>query len=173
MFQFQNISRAQVVGLDLGANTSIDAQWLNLALTFLYLNSKNLDTGLPLPYRSAYNVTGTVNTWKGHAGVDMRFRSAVEAVLAYPVDPRGNIVVFDLRLQSHLLGVLWQFKVSNLFNTFYVDVQERLPERRGWWGLLRYTACRTLHVRGSAARRRLSPAPRTGPQSGSLNRVPG
>ena len=39
--------------------------WLNVRATFLYLDSKDLDTGLPLPYRSAYNVTGTVTTLEG------------------------------------------------------------------------------------------------------------
>jgi outer membrane cobalamin receptor len=126
-FQFQNIANARVLGLDVGANATIDARWLNLAATFLYLDSKDLDTGQPLPYRSQFNVTGTVTTLLGHAGVDVRYRSAVEEVLAYPLDPRQNIVVFDLRLDYRLVGVLWQLKLSNLFNTFYTNVLERNP----------------------------------------------
>ena len=126
-FQFQNIANARVLGLDLGANATVDARWLILAATFLYLDSKDLDTGQPLPYRSQFNVTGTVTTLHGHAGVDVRYRSAVEEVLAYPLDPRQNIVVFDLRLDYRLVGVLWQLKVSNLFNSFYTDVLERNP----------------------------------------------
>lgn len=126
-FQFQNVASARVLGLDLGANATVNARWLNLAATFLYLDSKDLDTGQPLPYRSQFNVTGTVTTLHGHAGVDVRYRTAVEEVLAYPLDPRQNILVFDLRLDYRLVGVLWQLKVSNLFNTFYTDVLERNP----------------------------------------------
>ena len=126
-FQFQNIANARVLGLDLGANATINPRWLNLAATFLYLDSRDLDTGLPLPYRSQFNVTGTVTTLSGHAGVDVRYRTAVEEVLAYPLDPRQNIVLFDLRLDYRLVGVLWQLKVSNVFNTFYTDVLERNP----------------------------------------------
>ncbi len=126
-FQFQNIANARVLGLDLGANATVNAHWLNLAATFLYLDSKDLDTGQPLPYRSQFNVTGTVTTLQGHAGVDVHYRTAVEEVLAYPLDPRQNIVVFDLRLDYRLVGVLWQLKISNLFNTFYTDVLERNP----------------------------------------------
>jgi len=126
-FQFQNIANARVLGLDLGANATVNARWLNLAATFLYLDSKDLDTGQPLPYRSQFNVTGTVTTLQGHAGVDVHYRTAVEEVLAYPLDPRQNILVFDLRLDYRLVGVLWQLKVSNLFNTFYTDVLERNP----------------------------------------------
>ena len=126
-FQFQNIANARVLGLDLGANATINPRWLNLAATFLYLDSRDLDTGLPLPYRSQFNVTGTVTTLSGHAGVDVRYRTAVEEVLAYPLDARQNIVLFDLRLDYRLVGVLWQLKVSNVFNTFYTDVLERNP----------------------------------------------
>ena len=126
-FQFQNIANARVVGLDVGANATIDARWLNLAATFLFLDSKDLDTGQPLPYRSAVNITGTVTTLHGHAGVDVHYRSAVEQVLAYPLDPRQDMLLFDLRLDYRLVGVLWQFKVTNLFNTFYTNVLERNP----------------------------------------------
>jgi hypothetical protein len=87
----------------------------------------DLDTGQPLPYRSKVNVTGTVTTLQGHAGVDVHYRTASEEVLAYPLDPRQNILVFDLRLDYRLVGVLWQLKVSNLFNTFYTNVLERNP----------------------------------------------
>jgi iron complex outermembrane receptor protein len=126
-FQFQNIASAQVLGLDVGANATINPRWLNLAATFLYLDSKDLDTGQPLPYRSQVNITGTVTTLQGHAGIDVRYRTAVEEVLAYPLDARQNILVFDLRLDYRLVGVLWQLKVSNLFNTFYTNVLERNP----------------------------------------------
>lgn len=126
-FQFQNIANARVAGLDLGANAAINSRWLLVAATFLYLNSEDLDTGLPLPYRSAVNVTGTLTTLNGHAGVDLKFRTAVEAVLAYPLDPRQDMFTVDLRGEYRLVGVLWQVKLTNLFNTFYTDVLERNP----------------------------------------------
>ncbi len=126
-FQFQNIANARVLGLDLGANASINARWLDLAATFLFLDSNDLDTGLPLPYRSQVNLTGTATTLQGHAAVDVHYRTAAEQVLAYPLDPRQNILVFDVRLNYRLVGVLWQLKVANLFNTFYTNVLERNP----------------------------------------------
>ncbi len=126
-FQFQNVSNARVIGIDVGANATINARWLNVAATVLYLDSEDLDTGRPLPYRSKFNLTGTVTTLQGRAGVDVRYRTVSEAVLAFPLDPRQNILVFDLRLEQRLVGVLWQLRVSNLFNTFYTDVLERNP----------------------------------------------
>lgn len=127
VFQFQNVSRARVAGLDLGASAPVIRGYLDLALTFLYLDTENRDTGEPLPYRSRYNLTGTLTGLQGLANVDVRYRSRVEEVLAYPLDPRGDITVIDVRVNYRAVGILWQLKVSNLLNTFYTDVQERRP----------------------------------------------
>jgi len=60
-------------------------------------------------------------------GLDLRFRSRVQQVLQYPLDRRGSITVFDLRAGYRVAGIALQAKVTNLFQTFYVDVQERNP----------------------------------------------
>ncbi len=72
-------------------------------------------------------MTGTVNLFGGLAGVDARYRSRIEEVLGYPFDYRSAITVVDVRLGYRIAGVLWQLKFANLFNSFYVDVQERNP----------------------------------------------
>jgi outer membrane receptor protein involved in Fe transport len=59
--------------------------------------------------------------------VDVRYRSRIPQVLAYPLDPRGDATVVDLRGAYSIFNVTWQLKLANLFNTFYVDVQERTP----------------------------------------------
>jgi hypothetical protein len=51
----------------------------------------------------------------------------VEEVLAYPADQRGPITVMDLRASQRLVGLTFMGKISNVFNTFYTDVQERSP----------------------------------------------
>lgn len=127
VFQFQNISRARIAGLDVGATAPIIPGWLDLAATFLFLDTENRDTGEPLPYRSRYNVTGTLTGLGGLANLDVRYRSRVEEVLAYPLDPRGDMTVLDVRVNYRAGGILWQLKVSNVLNTFYTDVQERRP----------------------------------------------
>ena len=48
-------------------------------------------------------------------------------VLVYPLDPRKDIVVVDLRLGYRVLGTGLQLKVGNLFQHEYTDVQERTP----------------------------------------------
>jgi len=127
VFQFRNVSRARVRGLDLSVRTSVIPDRLDLEASYLYIDSKDLDTEQPLPYRSKHNVTGTVNLMRGLLGVDVRWRSRVEEVLAYPLDPRGAITLVDLRLAVPVLGVVVQAKASNLLNRIYPDVQERVP----------------------------------------------
>ena len=127
VFQFRNVSRARVRGLDLAVRTSLVPDRLNLEASYLYLDSQDLDTEHPLPYRSKHNVTGTVNVLRGLLGVDVRWRSRVDEVLAYPLDPRGAITIVDLRLAVPVLGGVVQAKLGNLFNKVYPDVQERVP----------------------------------------------
>ena len=38
-----------------------------------------------------------------------------------------TMTVLDLRGQYSFLNVTWQLKVANVFNAFFVDVQERTP----------------------------------------------
>jgi len=127
VFQFQNVSRATIRGLDLGVRSSVLPGWIDLDATYLFLDTEDQATGRALPYRSRHNVTATLNLMRGLAGIDLRWRSRVDEVLAYPLDPRGDITVVDLRLAYRLLGTVLQAKVTNLFQNVYPDVQERVP----------------------------------------------
>jgi outer membrane receptor for ferrienterochelin and colicins len=126
-YTFCNLNRARVRGLDVEVKTGWADDLLTLEGTYLLLDSKDLDTQLPLPYRSRHNITGTVGALHGLVGLDVRFRSRVQQVLQYPLDPRGHITVFDLRVGYRLAGIAFQAKVTNLFQKFYVDVMERNP----------------------------------------------
>ena len=135
VFQFQNVSRARVRGLDVSFKTGLPDDLLTLEGTYLLLDTKDLNppggtdplAQLPLPYRSRHNLTGTLTALRGLVGLDLRFRSRVQTVLQYPTDPRASITVFDLRLGYRVAGVALQAKVTNLFQTFYVDVMEKNP----------------------------------------------
>jgi outer membrane receptor protein involved in Fe transport len=127
VFQFQNVSRAQVAGLDVGISAYVVPDKLELQTTYLLLDTEDRITGRSLPYRSRHNLTGTMTVFQGLAAVDVRYRSRVEEVLVYPLDPRRDVTVVDLRLGYRALNLLWQLRVSNVFNQFYVDVQERNP----------------------------------------------
>jgi hypothetical protein len=74
-------------------------------------------------------------------GLDVRYRSPVDTVLAFPADPRGAITIVDLRLAYRVFGTIVQAKVSNLLQAAYVDVMER---NRGAPRSVLLTAYRTM-----------------------------
>jgi iron complex outermembrane receptor protein len=126
-FQFQNVTRARVAGLDTGAQIGLLQDKLGLKANYLFLNTRNDRTGEPLPYRSPHNVTLTLSAFRELVAVDFLYRSEVERVLAYPLDPRGPISVVNLRLAYRIGGWVLMGKVANLLQSEYVDTQERNP----------------------------------------------
>jgi len=126
-FQFQNVAQARVAGLDSGVEVGLLDDMLGIKANYLFLSTKDERTGEPLPYRSPNNVTVTVSVLRDLLAVDYLFRSKVEEVLAYPLDPRGAVSVFDLRLTYQIGSWVLMGKVSNLFQAEYVDIQERNP----------------------------------------------
>lgn len=124
-FSFQNVQRAQVRGLDATAKVSVADRSVDLTCSYLYLDTRDDSTGLPLPYRSRHTVTASVDVLGGLAGLDVQYRSRVEQVLEYPLDPRGDITTVDLRFGARVRGVTLYARVSNLLQAKYVDVMER------------------------------------------------
>jgi outer membrane receptor for ferrienterochelin and colicins len=127
VFQFRNVQRARIRGVDAGLDVPLVADLVETHLTYLYLDPIDLNTRQYLPYRSRHNATATFDFLGGLAGVDVQYRSRVESVLVYPLDPRGDITIVDLRANAEVRGAVLQAKVSNLFNRVYPDVQERVP----------------------------------------------
>ncbi len=127
VFQFRNVQRARIRGADASLSTPLVPSWLDARMTYMYLDPVDLETHQWLPYRSRQNATLTLDALRGLAGVDVRYRSRVESVLVYPLDPRSDITLVDLRANYELRGTVVQAKVSNLFNRMYADVQERTP----------------------------------------------
>ena len=140
-FQFQNVQRARVRGLDLGTKLGLVGGLLGVEGAYTYLDTKDLATGDPLPYRSRHNATLSLTGLRGLLGVDMRYRSRVDAVLQYPDDPRGPITVVDLQVGYRVLGTVFQAKVSNLLQAAYVDVMEK---NRGAPRSFLFSAYRTM-----------------------------
>jgi len=126
-FQFQNVARARVAGLDAGAQVGLFEDRLGFKANYLFLDTEDERTGAPLAYRSPHNVTLTVSVFHELLAVDYLFRSEVESVLAFPLDPRGSISVVDLRLAYRIGNWVVMGKVSNLLQSEYVDIQERNP----------------------------------------------
>ncbi|HXW97322.1 MAG TPA: TonB-dependent receptor [Gemmatimonadales bacterium] len=126
-FQFQNIDRARIRGLDLGVRVRPVPNILDLQATYLYLDAVDLVSDTALPYRSKHTVTGTAEFLSGLFAADVRYRTKPEVVLQYPLDPRKDITLVDLRLAYRVWGTGLQLKVSNLFQNRYTNIQERTP----------------------------------------------
>ncbi len=126
-FQFRNVSEAMVRGIDAGLRLGLIPQRLDFSTTYTFLDTEDHTTGRSLPYRSRHNVTATIAGWRQLVAVDFRYRSRVEEVLAFPLDDRASITLVDVRVSARVLGTDIQAKIENLFQTTYVDVQERSP----------------------------------------------
>jgi outer membrane cobalamin receptor len=111
--------------VDASARVSVAARRVDLGLTYLYLDTRDDATRLPLPYRSRHTATASVDLLGGLAGVDVRYRSRIEQVILFPFDPRTAITLVDLRLGFRVKGVTFLARVSNLLQAQYVDVMER------------------------------------------------
>lgn len=125
VFQFRNVQRARVRGVDLSVKAAIRGGAVTTQLSYVYVDSRDLDTHLALPYRSRHNLTGSVDVLGGLLGVDVRYRSRVQEVLVYPLDPRGAFTVVDVRAAYRVLGTTLQARVANALQASYVDVMER------------------------------------------------
>jgi len=125
--QFANVTRARVHGIDVSIRVPVVPNLLDFEGTYLLLSTADVKTKAALPYRSRHNLSGTVSALRGLLDIDVRYRSKVEQVLAYPLDSRGPVTVVDARVGYRIAGVALQAKVSNLFQRYYVDVMERYP----------------------------------------------
>ena len=127
VFQFRNVAEAMVRGVDAGLRIGVIPDRLDLSTNYTFLDTEDHRSGRALPYRSRHNFTATATGWRGAVAVDFRHRSRVEQVLAFPLDERNAITLVDLRVRTRILGTRVQAKIENLFQTTYVDVQERSP----------------------------------------------
>ncbi len=126
-FQFQNVAEARVRGIDTGVRVGLVPTKLNLHANYMYVDSKDRQTGRHLAYRSRHNLTTTLSGWSDVIAVDVRHRSRPDQVLVYPLDERGAITLLDLRMAVTIMDMDVHAKIANLLQTEYVDVQERNP----------------------------------------------
>lgn len=127
VFQFQNVQRARVRGVDVGTKTTVVPNVVDVTVNYTFLDTYDYGFKGPLPYRSTHYATASVNVLGGLTGLDIRYRSRVDRVLLFPADPRGSITLVDFRAGAKVFGSFVQAKVSNLFQDRYVDVMERTP----------------------------------------------
>ena len=124
VFQFQNLSAAWVQGLDLSSRMSVVPRIVDLAVTYMLLDTWDVDASAPLPYRSRNVFTTTAEFLQGKVAVDVQYRSRVDRVLQFPLDERTAITLVGLRLGYQFRNVQVMAKITNLLQAQYVDVME-------------------------------------------------
>ncbi len=127
VFQFRNVDRARVRGLDAETRYALLPERLDVDLTYMFLDARDLLTGKALPYRSKHVGTATVTVLRGLFDLDVQYRSRVQQVIEFPLDPRGPATIVGLHANYPVRGMLVQLRVANLFQARYVDMQERFP----------------------------------------------
>ncbi len=127
VFQFRNVDRARVRGLDLESRLALLPDVLSLDATYMYLDTRDLLTDEALPYRSRHTGTASLELMQGLLALDLQYRSRVDQVLQYPLDPRGSTKLLGARAAYRVGQLLLQLRASNLLQERYVDLQERFP----------------------------------------------
>ncbi len=128
--QFRNITEAQIYGTELTARWTWRKWRLNSG--YLYTESWDLDKHEVMPYRPKHTFTfsAEVNPIKHLTlGLDWKYRSKMEYGL-YKTDQKVEQKVLDLQAKAHSsLGAV-TFRVNNVMNYNYVEIERNLAPIR-------------------------------------------
>lgn len=129
---FTNINDARVSGIDCWVRTTSIYNLASASASYLYLSTKDVDSGAPLAYRSKHSLKVSLDavTERFAAGVDVIYRSRVERVKVYEDDERVPICTTDLRGEVTLGNFRLSGKVANLFNYNYTEIERSLAPIR-------------------------------------------
>jgi len=82
-FQFVNLTRARIRGVEIGLDASLYRDRVNLKTGYTFLDSKDLDLGSELPFRPNHLINAALDArvWKFlEAGIDYRFAETPDEV---------------------------------------------------------------------------------------------
>ena len=134
--QFQNVTRARLVGLDLSVAVAPLTPRLATALAYTFLYARELaHDGVPerpLAFRPKHLLTLSADyQWRAlSAGGDVRYTSRLERVELYESDPRVAEKVLDLRAGLVLGPVALGCRLANALNYIYNQVPRTLAPVR-------------------------------------------
>jgi iron complex outermembrane receptor protein len=147
---FNNIVRARIQGIELSTKINIISGLLNAAISYTYLNSKDVEKNIPLKYRPEHSFLSSIEFTYSHlsAGVFFKYHSKVKEIDRELIDLgivrdgelRVPIYQTDLSLSYDLVGLslpmVLYFNIYNLFNYNYVELIGNLrPIRSFSFGL--------------------------------------
>ena len=136
---FVNLEDATICGGEVWFRASLLRDMLLTSISYMYLSTRNELTGEPLAYRSRHNLYASAELMLGSAmlGVDYLMRSRTERVKVYEDDERVPIHVVDLRTEIDIGRARLAFKVSNLLQYNYTEIERTLAPIRSFTFSLR------------------------------------
>ncbi|GAB4375906.1 MAG: hypothetical protein Kow0042_21680 [Calditrichia bacterium] len=140
--QFQNITRARVLGVETNVNGRILNNFLNFSVGYTYVDSRDLDTDEYLNFRPRHLFQSNLAiNWRFlRLSTDYRFVSRWDRIdekfliIVNNADKRVPIHVVDMQViaKFHFTGIPFQssFQINNLLDYNYVDMVGSLAPMR-------------------------------------------
>lgn len=138
-FQFVNLTRARIRGLEVTAGTATATGPWRVEAGYTYLDAQDLTTDEPLVFRSnhLFNASGIVDIGRFEIGVDVRFSSKPKRVdsdfasFVKDADLMVPVRVVDVRMGAEWRSMRVMLHAKNLFDYYYVERPALLaPQRR-------------------------------------------
>ena len=133
--QFRNFPHARINGIETEMTLRVWKNRLGLEANATWMDPKDLEKNLPLPYRPRFiafiTPTLTMGAWTVEA--DYRYASRAEMVTLYPRDDRVAQKVLDLRAIFRWKSLHIEIGTKNAMNYNYTQVERYLSDIRNFY----------------------------------------
>ncbi|MFQ5824115.1 MAG: TonB-dependent receptor domain-containing protein [bacterium] len=131
---FQNITKAQIRGLEMSTGIRWWHNRLGLQGSFTFLDPKNLELDQTLAYRPRWiaQINPSVHIGPIELRADYRFASRLERVEIYSPDQRVAQHELNLRIHYHFKNLSLAVGSNNVLNYNYTQVERNLGEIRNF-----------------------------------------
>jgi outer membrane cobalamin receptor len=142
IIHFENLTDARITGLEVGASGALFNQTLLFSIAYTNLNPEEIDKQGNAIDTLAYRFRNTLVTTIGTrilgvtASVDYRYMSRIERVKLFQENPLTGedkqvpIHIWNAGLGSHIRGWDLQFRVENMFQYYYTELERNMGDER-------------------------------------------
>ncbi len=138
IIHFENITDARIRGIEAGITGTLLRQLIRLSSSYTYLDPVALDnTGAvrdTLAYRYRHHWVSILGlNWRGWSTtVEYQYASRMDRTLLFPDDPRVPVKVWNAGLGYSAGSWRVLFRVQNLFQYYYVELERNMGEERNF-----------------------------------------
>ncbi|MDC0234734.1 TonB-dependent receptor [Candidatus Marinimicrobia bacterium] len=142
IIHFENLTDARITGLEVGASGALFNQTLLFSIGYTNLNPEEIDKQGNAIDTLAYRFRNTLVTTIGTrifgvtASIDYRYMSRIERVKLFQENPisgedkRVPVHIWNAGLGSHIRGWDLQFRVENMFQYYYTELERNMGDER-------------------------------------------